>query len=87
MSYKNLTQQELIEILKDESQADTYFHQGIEECKKVDKQKAQELLIIALKNIAQAQGGLVNNLSYVLPESGSKSLYKTLSSVMVKLVI
>ena len=87
MSYKNLTPQELIEILKDESQADAYFHQTIEDCKKVDKQHAQELLIVALQNIAQAQGGLVDNLSHVLPESGSKSLYKTLASVILKLVV
>ena len=86
MLESNINQQELIEKLKDEAQADAYFYEVIEKCKKLDKQKAQEQMIIALQNIAQAQGGLVNGLSHVLPDSGTQSLYKILSSLILKFV-
>lgn len=86
MLESNINQQELIEKLKDESQADAYFYEVIEKCKKLDKEKAQEQMIVALQNIAQAQGGLVDGLSHVLPDSGTNLLYKTLSSIILKLV-
>ncbi len=86
MSYDSKNHKELIEKLKDEAQADTYFYEVIKNCKKSDQQQAQEQLIVALKNIAQAQGGLVDGLSYVLAESGTQSLYKILSSVILKFV-
>ena len=78
--------QELIDRLKDDTQADAYFYEILEKCKHSDKEKAQEQLIVALQNIAQAQGGLVDGLSHVLPDSGTQSLYKILSSVILKFV-
>jgi hypothetical protein len=86
MLHDNKGHQELIEKLKDEAQADAYFYEVIEKCKKLDKQQAQEQMIVALQNIAQAQGGLVDGLSHVLPDSGTTLLYKTLSSIILKLV-
>ena len=86
MLQNKMHQEELIEKLKDEVQADAYFYEVIETCKKLDNQSAQEQMIIALKNIAQAQGGLVDDLSQVLPDSGTQSLYKILSSVILKFV-
>ena len=86
MLQNNMYQEKLIEKLKDEAQADAYFYEVIEKCKKLDNQPAQEQMIIALKNIAQAQGGLVDDLSHVLPDSGTQSLYKILSSVILKFV-
>ena len=86
MLYSNIDQQELIEKLKDDTHADAYFYEVIEKCKKLDKELAQEKMIVALKNIAQAQGGLVDDLSHVLPDSGTQSLYKILSSIILKFV-
>ena len=86
MLHNNKNQQELIEKLKNDAQADAYFYEVIENCKQLDKQQAQEQMIIALKNLAQAQGGLVDDLSHVLPDSGTQSLYKILSSIILKFV-
>jgi len=86
MLQNKMHQKELMEKLKDEVQADAYFYEVIEACKKLDNQPAQEQMIVVLKNIAQAQGGLVDGLSYVLPDSGAQSLYKILSSVILRFV-
>lgn len=82
MSQKNINQQALIERLKDDAQADAYFYEVLEHCKKTDLEHAQEQLIVAFKNITQAQGGVAN----WLPESGAQSFYRVLASVILKCV-
>lgn len=83
MSYENMNQQELIEKLKDDAQADAYFYEVLEKCKTADQQQAKEQLMIALKNITQAQGGFAN----ILPQSGAESFYKIISSVILKFIV
>ncbi len=74
----------LLEQLKDDAQADAYFFNIIEQCKKLDKKPAQELLVDALKNITKAQGGMGNILDTV----GIKSdgFYKIVSTVILRFV-
>ena len=74
--------QDLIEALKDDAQADAYFFSVLDNCKKVDKQEAQKQLELALKNLTHAQGGLANMLS----QSRAQSFYSMLSSVILKFV-
>jgi len=74
----------LLEQLKDDTQADAYFFDIVEQCKKLDKKPAQELLVVALKNITKAQGGMGN----VLDAVGIKSdgFYKIVSTVILRFV-
>jgi len=66
----------LVESLKDRKEALAYLNAALEECKD-GSEESQKLLLIALKNIAQAQGGI----SELAERSGlgRESLYKTLS--------
>ncbi len=67
----------LIERLKDRKEAAAYFAAILEECKQCDEEEAQKLLLLALKNLTEAQGGITK-----LAEKtglGRESLYKTLS--------
>jgi intergrase/recombinase len=63
----------LLERLKDEGAAEKYFWQALEECKKYDKDKAQEHLVTVLKDIDEAQG----NKKY-------DWMYRALSTVLLK---
>ncbi len=66
----------LIESLKNHKEAMAYLNAALEECKD-GSEESQKLLLIALKNVAQAQGGISE-----LAERtglGRESLYKTLS--------
>jgi len=67
----------LIEELKDPKEASMYFNAILEECKDCDEEEAKELVLKALKNIADAQGG-VSELA-TKTKLGRQSLYKTLS--------
>jgi len=70
-------QDQLIESLKDPKEALGYLNAIIEECHDCDEDEAQKLLLLALSNIAQAQGGIAK----LSKKSGlgRESLYKTLS--------
>jgi probable addiction module antidote protein len=67
----------LIESLKNPEEAIAYLNAILEEFS-ADDEESQELLLIGLKNVVQAQGGVAK-----LSEKtglGRESLYKTLSS-------
>lgn len=67
----------LIQDLQDPDEAAAYFSSILEECKECDEEEAQKLLLLAIKNIVDAQGGITQ-----LAEKtglGRESLYKTLS--------
>src|SRR5436190_2223015 len=69
--------EELLKTLKDPEEAEGYFNAILEECKDCDEEEAQKLILLALKNITDAQGGIAK-----LAEKtglGRESLYKTLS--------
>ncbi len=71
--YKEL----LIESLKDPKEALAYLNAILEEARD-ESEESQKLLLFALKDIAEAQGGITK-----LAEKtglGRESLYKTLSS-------
>lgn len=66
----------LLESLKDQKEAIAYLNAALKECKD-GSEESQKLLLIALKNVALAQGGiseLANKTGF-----GRESLYKTLS--------
>jgi len=67
----------LIESLKDPKEALSYLNAILEECYDCDEKESQKLLLLALSNIAQAQGGIAK----LSKKSGlgRESLYKTLS--------
>jgi probable addiction module antidote protein len=67
----------LIQSLRDPEEAVAYLNAVVEEYKKGDPE-SQKLLLIALKNIALAQGGYT--LLSKKAGLGRESLYKTLSS-------
>jgi probable addiction module antidote protein len=67
----------LLERLKDPKEAMLYFNAILEECKDCDEQEAKELVLTALKDIAEAQGGIADLA--VKTKLGRQSLYKTLS--------
>lgn len=71
--YKDL----LIESLRDPHEAIAYLNAILEEIK-MDDPESQKMLLIALKNVAKAQGGIAK----VAKKSslGRESLYKTLSN-------
>ncbi|OGB83200.1 putative addiction module antidote protein [candidate division TM6 bacterium RIFCSPHIGHO2_12_FULL_32_22] len=66
----------LIDMLKDPHEAEAYLNEAFKECRSGDPE-SQELLLIALKNVAIAQGGL-SELS-TKTGLGRESLYKSLS--------
>lgn len=75
---KNKKYQEwLIEQLKDHDLAVEYLNEALAESLKGDKE-SQQLLFIALKNVAEAQGG-VGRLAKKARIGSRESLYKTLS--------
>ena len=67
----------LIESLKDKDEAIAYLNAILEDCKDGDEE-SQKLLLLALKNIAEAQGGVARLAKKT--GLGRESLYKTLSS-------
>jgi probable addiction module antidote protein len=67
----------LIDKLKDPEEAVAYFNAILEECKSCDPEEAQKLLLSALKDITDAQGGISKLAS--ITGLGRESLYKTLS--------
>ncbi len=67
----------LIKALEDPKEAAAYFDAILEECKTCDEEEAQKLILLALKNIAEAQGGL--SILAKKTGLGRESLYKTLS--------
>jgi probable addiction module antidote protein len=67
----------LIQSLKDPQEAQAYFNAILEECKSCDAEEAQKLLLLALKNITEAQGGIAKLAAAT--GLGRESLYKTLS--------
>ncbi|BBI16947.1 DNA-binding protein [Neochlamydia sp. S13] len=66
----------LLEKLKDHDEADVHLNDALEESLKGDEE-SQQLFLIALRNVAEAQGGIgaLAKKAYV----GRESLYKTLS--------
>jgi probable addiction module antidote protein len=69
---------ELIKSLRDPEEAIGYFNAILEECKDCDEEEAQKLILLALKNIAEAQGGITELAKRT--GLGRESLYKTLSA-------
>ena len=55
MSHTQKTHPDLINKLKDPKEADAYFTSILEQCKKLDKKESDELMLDALRNIAQAR--------------------------------
>lgn len=66
----------LIESLKDHDEAVAYLNAALEESQKGDKE-SQELLLIALRNVVKAHGGMAKIAKKT--HLGRESLYKTLS--------
>lgn len=66
----------IIEELKDHDLAVAYLNEALEESLKGDEE-SQHLFLIALKNVAEAQGGIGNLAKKT--HMGRESLYKTLS--------
>ena len=74
---KNKNYQEwLLEKLKDHDEAVAYLNAALEESLKGDEE-SQHLFLVAIRNVAEAQGG-VGNLAKKAG-IGRESLYKTLS--------
>jgi probable addiction module antidote protein len=74
---KNKNYQEwLLEKLKDHDEAVAYLNAALEESLKGDEE-SQYLFLTALKNVAEAQGGIGNLAKKA--HVGRESLYKTLS--------
>lgn len=69
-------QEWLIEKLKDHDEAVAYLNVALEESLKGDEE-SQHLFLIALKNVAEAHGGIANLAKKA--NVGRESLYKTLS--------
>ena len=69
-------QDELIESLKDHDEAVAYLNAALEESLKGDTE-SQEILLMALRNVAEAQGGFTKLARKA--HLGRESLYKTLS--------
>ena len=66
----------LIERLKDHDEAVAYLNVALEESLKGDEE-SRKLFFIALRNVAEAQGGIANLAKKA--HLGRESLYKTLS--------
>lgn len=72
-------QEWLIERLVDPEEAVGYLNAVLEECDECDDaDEAQQLLLLALKNVAEAQGGIGKLAKKT--GLGRESLYKTLSA-------
>lgn len=68
----------LIESLKDPKEAEAYFSAVLEACKECDEEEAQKLILLAFKNLTEAQGGVAKLA--IKTGLGRESLYKTLSA-------
>ena len=68
----------LIESLRNPKEAKAYFHAILEACKECDEEEAQKLILLAFKNLTEAQGG-ISKLA-LKTGLGRESLYKTLST-------
>jgi len=66
----------LIEELKDHDEAVAYLNAALEESLKGDEE-SKNLFLLALRNVAEAQGGISNLAKKA--HVGRESLYKTLS--------
>jgi len=66
----------LLEELKDHDEAVAYLNAALEESLKGDEE-SQHLFLLALRNVAEAQGGIGNLAKKA--HVGRESLYKTLS--------
>ncbi|WP_194847938.1 addiction module antidote protein [Candidatus Neptunochlamydia vexilliferae] len=66
----------LIERLKDHDEAVAYLNAALEESLKGDEE-SQHLFLLAVRNVAEAQGGISNLAKKA--RLGRESLYKTLS--------
>jgi len=66
----------LLEKLKDHDEAVAYLNAALEESLKGDEE-SQHLFLIALRNVAEAQGGIAHLAKKA--HVGRESLYKTLS--------
>ncbi|MDN3505955.1 MAG: putative addiction module antidote protein [Simkaniaceae bacterium] len=69
-------QEWLIEKLKDHDEAVAYLNAALEESLKGD-QESEHLFLLALRNVAEAQGGIKKLATK--SRLGRESLYKTLS--------
>lgn len=69
-------QEWLLEKLKDHDEAVAYLNAALEESLKGDEE-SQHLFLIALRNVAEAQGGISTLAKKA--HVGRESLYKTLS--------
>jgi probable addiction module antidote protein len=69
-------QEFLIEQLKDHDEAVAYLNAALEESLKGDEE-SQQVFLIALRNVAEAQGGI--GALAKKAQVGRESLYKTLS--------
>ena len=69
-------QEWLLEKLKDHDQAVAYLNAALEESLKGDPE-SQYLFLVALRNVAEAHGGIANLAKKA--RVGRESLYKTLS--------
>ena len=77
MTNKNKKYKEwLLEKLKDHDEAIAYLNEALEESLKGDEE-SQYLFLLALRNVAEAQGGIGNLAKKA--HMGRESLYKTLS--------
>ncbi len=77
MTKKNKKYQEwLLEKLKDHDEATAYLNEALAESLKGDEE-SQYLFLLALRNVAEAQGGIGNLAKKA--HVGRESLYKTLS--------
>ncbi len=77
MTKKNKKYQEwLLEKLKNHDEAIAYLNEALEESLKGDEE-SQHLFLLALRNVAEAQGGIGNLAKKA--HVGRESLYKTLS--------
>lgn len=86
MSHASSTNQDLIDKLKDPKEADAYFTSILEQCKKLDRKESDELMLTALRNIAQARPedvhvDLNNENSFK-----TKALLRILSSVSKRFI-
>ena len=76
MSKNKKYQDFLIEKLKNRNEAIAYLNAALQESLKGDKE-SQQLFFIALRNVAEAQGGI--GALAKKADVGRESLYKTLS--------
>lgn len=68
----------LIDSLKNPKEAKAYLEAVLEACKECDEEEAQKLILLAFKNLTEAQGGISKLAAKT--GLGRESLYKTLSA-------